>query len=98
MLHGDGAERAIYLDRAAIDSILDNLYTGYRTRFKKAQHRLPVIGWTIPDAQDCTRFCRHNAGLPSQRARRAMEKILKNLIEAPKAIEAGSQRHLGHGK
>src|SRR5271155_3171490 len=94
--HRAGA--ALDLDGSAIGSVFHGFHTGNGSCLKVAKHGRPVVRWPITQTQgDAGIGVRRTTGtLMSQRARRAVEKLVKDLIEAAQTAEASCQGNVGH--
>ena len=88
--------RAIDGDGAPIAGVLDGLDAGCRARFQEGQHRLPVVGRTVGEAEAVAlrAGCDMLPGQPPQLGRRSCVGAPNLAVEAANAAEARCERDL----
>ena len=98
--HVDDAVRAVDRDRPAITPRVDELDAGRRPRAQEREHRRPVIGWTVGEAEAIALRIGDdaNARQPPQLGRRTRVGAPHLAVEAPDAAEARRVRHLAEGQ
>ena len=98
MPYFDASAESVESDGAQISSVFDNLYSGYRPRPQKCEHRVPVIRRPIAQAQGDARFRtrRIRPRVSPQCPGRPVKKLEKDLVKPPHAAEAGRQRNVGN--
>jgi hypothetical protein len=99
--HRDRAEGTIEFNRPRVAIIGNALDAGNGAWGEKAEHRRPIVGWTVGQLERQSRARRpdrRRTASPSQRARRTTVETVERVVETAEAAEPCGERHLGHRK
>src|SRR5437899_5868026 len=88
----DKSDRAVDLNRPLITPVRDDFHAGDRTRLQISEHGIPIVGWSITQAErnTCLGRYRPRTTFPAQSTRRTVEQILEHLVKTANAPKSRS--------
>jgi hypothetical protein len=93
----DGADVAVDLDGALIDSVFDDFDSGDGAGREIGEHGVPVVGRAITETEHDAGVGGDGVRLSADGAGWTVKEIMEDFVESAEAAETGCERNFGHG-